>query len=83
MMNMDALSIPDAAVCYKTVFLTKRVLAIRLATVEHGGTKLGPLSRLGAGATLELCGDGFNERTQKVRMDGQYYFVLAQDLESA
>jgi hypothetical protein len=83
MMNMDALSIPDAAVCHKTVFLRKRVLAIQLAAVKHGGTKLGPLSHLGTGATLELCGDGFNERTLKVRMDGQYYFVLAQDIESA
>jgi hypothetical protein len=82
MIHTDALFMPDSAVNYKTVFLTKLIMAIQLTADENGVTKLGPLSQLGSGSTLEICGTGFNERTIKVRMAGQCYFVFLQDIES-
>jgi hypothetical protein len=38
--------------------------------------------QLPRGATLEVCGDGFNERTVKVRTNNRYYFVFRQDIEA-
>jgi hypothetical protein len=48
---------------------------------ENGGGKLGLLSQLGPGVTVEICGNGFDDRTVKVRTaNQQYYFVFFQDL---
>ncbi|HZS53781.1 MAG TPA: hypothetical protein VFA65_05220 [Bryobacteraceae bacterium] len=38
------------------------------------------LTRLPSGATVDICGDGFNERTTKVRYCDGYFFVFLQDL---
>lgn len=62
--------------------LSKRISAIQLVAAEDGGAKLGLLSQLGPGATVEICGKGFNERTVKVRSSHQYYFVFLEDLTS-
>src|ERR1700709_2529475 len=83
MMNDDALFIPASEASHKILFLTRQVLAVQLAAVEHGGIKLGPISHLRTGAALELCGSGFTERTTKVRANGNCYFVLSRDIQEA
>ncbi len=79
MMNRDASHIPDASVGGKSVLLSKRISAIQLV---GDSSKVGLFSQLGPGTTVERCGDGFDERTAKVRANGQSYFVFLQDIES-
>jgi len=81
-MNTEALFIPDAHVSGCKISLSKPISAIQLVRKENGRVKLGPLRQLRPGTTLERCGDGFNERTAKVRVDGQCYFAFLQDIES-
>jgi len=41
------------------------------------------ITQLPEGAELELCGEGFNERTVRVRWAEGFYFVFLQDLDVA
>jgi hypothetical protein len=43
----------------------------------------GPLCELPAHADVEVCSDGFNDRTVKVRYGNCYYFVFWRDLATA
>jgi hypothetical protein len=80
--NASAFFIPSPEIHGQRISLCKPISAIQLVTNESGRAKLGLLSQLGPGTTVERCGDGFNERTAKVRVNGQCYFVFLQDLES-
>jgi hypothetical protein len=62
--------------------LTDQISAFEIAYSEDGAERLGLICRLPAGAELEVCGDGFNHRTLKVRCGEQSYFVFLQDLAS-
>lgn len=81
MMNSEVFFIPDSSLSGERVSLSKSISAIQLVQKENGGAQLGSLSQLGPGTTVERCGDGFNERTAKVRANGQCYFVFRQDIE--
>lgn len=81
-MNKGAFSVPDPGVYGKKISLVKPISAIQLALDEHGHGKLGLLSQLGPGTTVECCGEGYNDRMVKVRVKDQYYFVFSQDLKS-
>jgi hypothetical protein len=82
MMNTDAFFIPDIQACEEGIRLLRPISAIQLVPKEGGGAKLGLVAQLGPGTTVQRCGDGFNERTAKVRAHDQYYFVFLQDIES-
>ena len=60
--------------------LSRVIPAFELVPEPNGQSKLGTISRLPCRAMLEVCGDGFNNRTIKVRMDATYYFVFRSDL---
>jgi hypothetical protein len=60
--------------------LAKNISAIELNGVENGKARLGPVLQLPHGAQVEVCGDGFNERTVKIRSNGKYYFAFLSDL---
>jgi hypothetical protein len=62
--------------------LTDQISAFEIAYSEDGAERFGLICRLPAGAELEVCGDGFNHRTLKVRCGRQCYFVFLQDLDS-
>ena len=81
-MNTGAFFIPQPDVNGETIRLRKPISAIQLSQDQSGHCKLGLLSQLGRGTTIERCGDGFNERTVKVRVNGNCYFVFRQDLDS-
>ena len=82
-MNTNEIFIPESGFSRETVALFKSISAIQLIAKEHGeGSKLGLISQLGAGTIVEVCGEGFNERTVKVRAHGQCYFVFLQDIKS-
>jgi hypothetical protein len=48
-----------------------------------GKLRLGTLIRLPDGADVEICGEGFNERTAKVLWGGCTYYVFLDDLQSS
>ena len=57
-----------------------RVSAIRLIAKTEGGMALGGLTQIEAGTLLEICGDGYNERTVKVRSAKEFFCVFGVDL---
>lgn len=50
---------------------------------DNGKLRLGTLIRLPDGAEVEICGEGFNDRTAKVRLGGATYYVFLDDLRSS
>lgn len=80
-MNNDAFFIPDTENDGERIFLSKGISAIQLVQKENGRAKLGLLAQLGPGTTVQRCGKGFNERTVKVRVQGEFYFVFRHDLD--
>jgi hypothetical protein len=80
-MNTQPFFIPEEPVCHDPVLLSGPIAAIQVLLTENGRQKLGLLSRLPAGAILHLCGEGFDELTTKVRVDGRYYFVFREELD--
>lgn len=60
--------------------LARNISAIELTPSTGGQSRLGPVQQLPNGSLLDVCGDGFNERTVKIRSNGKYYFVFRSDL---
>jgi len=81
MWNPDAASIHDG-VSQQTYSLSGDIPAMEIVPSMTGEARLGPISKIPEGADLECCGQGFNERTVKVRWRGVVYFVFVQDLET-
>jgi hypothetical protein len=81
MFYTDALLSTDGFVPERSLLLEKPICAIQLAYQASGERKLGLLTQLPSGTTGYVCGPGFNERTVKVRVNGQYYFVFLQDIQ--
>jgi hypothetical protein len=63
------------------VTLSKVIAAINIRETEDGHMRMGLISQLPQGAELQICGEGFNERTIKVRWGERLYFVFVQDIE--
>jgi hypothetical protein len=66
-----------------TVVLPRCASAIPIAVRDDGDVEMGPIAMLPEGASLQICGDGFDELTVRVRWAGQAYFVFRQDLRCA
>lgn len=49
---------------------------------SRGQTRLGTIVQLPEGTQVEVCGEGFNERTVKVSYQGGFYFIFLEDVES-
>ena len=47
----------------------------------HSGAHAGRLTPVPKGTRLQVCGQGFNERTIQVRWEGRVGFVFLQDVE--
>ena len=81
-MNRAAFFIPEEDCGGQALILSRYVSAIQLVRKDDGTVKLGLLAQLSPGTQVTICGDGFNNRTVKVRTHGQCYFIFAQDLDS-
>jgi len=79
--NTQPFVIPDKLARHESVILFGPVAAIQITPTENGQRRLGVLSRLPAGTMLHICGDGFDERTAKVCVNGQYYFVFRHEID--
>lgn len=64
----------------RSLLLHKSICAIRLAYRDNGEQKLGSVTQLPSGTSGYVCGPGFDERTAKVRVNGEFYFVFLQDI---
>jgi hypothetical protein len=81
MWNADALS-TSVDCSEESCVLSEEILATELIPTQTGQMQLSPLSSLPKGTEIEICGEGFNDRTAKVRWRGRFYFVFLQDLEN-
>jgi len=82
-MKEEMIFIPTEPSARGSCILSRNIPAIRLegqTGQRFGKAKLGLIMHLPAGSRLELCGDGFNPRTVKVRHHDSYYFVFEEDL---
>ena len=80
MIHIDAFFIPDCIAVERSVSLCGPITGVQIMPREQGRAALG-FSELPEGATVEVCGYGYNERTAKVRVNGQYYLVFLQDID--
>ena len=82
-MGQEQIFVPAAPALRKSVILPRRISAIRLETREErpaAKARLGAVLQMPPGSLLEVCGEGFNPRTVKVRCAGSYFFVFREDL---
>lgn len=78
--NSKALFIPEPSTSLEeSCTLATKIAAIQLIPTS-GGARLGTISQLLPGTRLNVCGDGFNEQTVKVRCEDGFYFVFWQDI---
>jgi hypothetical protein len=80
-MYCDDCFIPDWVSYIAIYTLNEEIAAFQILQRENEVARFGPIVSLPAGAQLRTCGEGFNERTLKVRYEGFFYFVFIQDLE--
>ena len=60
--------------------LAKNAPAMQIVPDGSGKLRLGTLIRLPDGAEVEVCGEGYNDRTTKVIWEGSTYYVFSNDL---
>ena len=81
MWNPDALTIPVSMPTDANYTLSDDIWGMQLLPSGNGVASLGPLVKIPHGSRLDFCGQGFNERTLKVRCGDSFYFVFLQDLD--
>jgi len=64
----------------KPIRCPKTVAAVRLVLNERAGCTLGSVTQLKPGTLIEICGEGYDDQTVKVRADRQTFFVFREDL---
>ena len=64
----------------ETITLRRQMAAIEVLPDGNGRSRPGMLLHLPPGTRIEICADGFNERTATVRSNGGRYFVLRDSL---
>lgn len=81
MVDEQMLYMPKTETRVLSHLLARNISAIELTTGSTSGqSRLGPVQQLPYGSLLDVCGDGFNDRTVKIRSNGKYYFVFRSDL---
>ena len=63
--------------------LAKNAHAMQIVPDDNGKLRLGTLIRLPDEADVQICGEGFNDRTAKVILGGSTYYVFLDDLRSS
>jgi hypothetical protein len=76
----DAIFIPQRLAVEGTVTVPKDISVLEIVPTETG-ERLGKLMALPKGARLEICGNGFHDRTVKALYEGRFCLVFLQDLE--
>ena len=79
LLNCTPLSV-DSRLHYS---LAKNTPAMQIISDETGKLRLGTLIRLPDGGDVQICGEGFNDRTAKVLFGGSTYYVFVDDLRAS
>ena len=66
----------------RNLTISKDIFALELLPAS-GGSHSGGVRRVPKGAYLQVCGQGFNDRTIQVRWEGRLCFVFLQDVRPA
>ncbi len=80
-MNSAAACVSDGVSAPKARILPNKISGIQLLTTADAPGRVGIITQLPQSAQLEVCGEGFDDRTVKVRWLNSFYFVFRQDLE--
>lgn len=83
MMNENAPFIPSQTTADQLFSLSRSIAAIELIGNEREHPRLGAVMQLPNGIRLEVCGQGFDDQTVKVRLNSKYYYVFVQDLAAS
>ena len=81
MWNANAFSIPESCSFEGSYTLAKKIPALQIVVAPDGCARAGSVMQLPQGAQIQVYGEGFNERTVKVRWEESYFFVFVQDLD--
>ena len=81
-LSREALAIPDRSSVREAYTLSRKIPAVQLIQMDGPHGRLGGIVHLPMGARLDICGDGYNESTVKVRCEETFYFVFLDDLRS-
>jgi hypothetical protein len=65
-----------------TYVLSRNISAIQVIPDGTGRMRLGMIHQLPEGAEVDICGEGFNDRTKKISCEGGYYYVFKEDIEA-
>lgn len=79
-MDIDVISMQDSDAHASRGVLSRKASAVQFESRPNGATKLGLICQLPPGAEVELCGDGYSDRTVKVRYKDHFYFVFRNDI---
>ncbi|MBV8071251.1 MAG: hypothetical protein JO270_15180 [Acidobacteriaceae bacterium] len=81
LLNRDEIFIPHPVLVERTFRLGRTISAVRLERgAECSRARLGEIRTLHAGETVEVCGAGYNDKTAKIRCNGEFFFVFKGDL---
>jgi hypothetical protein len=81
MANSKDLFPSSCASSQKARILPAKISAVELIEQKDSRVWSGVVRQLPHNALVEICGEGFDERTVKVRWRDSFYFVFRQDLE--
>ena len=79
-MDADTPSTPNFDQSARSLTLDNDVSALELTIEVDSPERLGGISLIPKGSTVEIFGFGFNERTYKIRCQDRFYYVFIQDL---
>lgn len=57
------------------------ISALRVITESDGKNRIGLLTQLPRNAEIEICGEGFDDRTVTVRLGDSLYFAFRADVQ--
>lgn len=65
-----------------TYVLPRNLSAIQVIADGLGRIRMGTILQLPEGAEVEVCGEGFNDRTMKITWEGGFYYIFIEDVEA-
>ena len=64
-----------------TYILPANIQAIQIIPDGLGRMRLGTILQLPEGVEVEVCGEGFDDRTTKISWQGGLYYIFTEDVE--
>jgi hypothetical protein len=78
--SVDSLFIPEQLITSRKIGVRYEIPAFQIVATSDGRARFGPVTKLGGGVQVDVCGEGFDSSTVKIHCNGAFYFVFRQDL---